>query len=100
GGGVAAWRLTRNVAFGPRPRGGVPGNVSFRRVASNRFPINGADFGVGFAKIWHTGAMSTSSAKPRLVPCHFTVEDLQLIEWSGREKGQRARNAPKGDPTP
>jgi hypothetical protein len=44
--------------------------------------------------------MSTSPAKPRLVPCHFTVEDLQLIEWSCREKAQRARNDAKRDATP
>ena len=44
--------------------------------------------------------MSTSSAKPRLVPCHFTVEDLQLIEWSCREKAQRARKDAKNDSTP
>ena len=44
--------------------------------------------------------MPTSSAKPRLVPCHFTVEDLQLIEWSCREKAQRARNDAKRDTTP
>jgi hypothetical protein len=44
--------------------------------------------------------MSTSSAKPRLVPCHFTVEDLQLIEWSCREKAQRARTEAKQNTTP
>lgn len=51
-------------------------------------------------EIWHTRSMSTSSAKPRLVPCHFTVEDLQLIEWSCREKAQRARKDAKNDSTP
>ena len=55
----------------------------------------------GWAKIWHTGSMTTSSsAKPRLVPCHFTVDDLQLIEWSCREKAQRARKDAKSDATP
>jgi hypothetical protein len=44
--------------------------------------------------------MTTSAAKPRLVPCHFTVEDLQLIEWSCREKAQRARSDAKSDTTP
>jgi hypothetical protein len=44
--------------------------------------------------------MPTSSPKPRLVPCHFTVEDLQLIEWSCREKAQRARKDAKNDATP
>ena len=55
---------------------------------------------VGLARIWHTEQMPTSSAKPRLVPCHFTVEDLQLIEWSCREKAQRARSDAKRDTTP
>ena len=55
---------------------------------------------VGLAKIWHTEQMPTSSAKPKLVPCHFTVEDLQLIEWSCREKAQRARSDAKRDTTP
>ena len=55
---------------------------------------------VGVAKIWHTGQMSTSSAKAKLVPCHFTVEDLQLIEWSCREKALRARNDAKRETTP
>ena len=44
--------------------------------------------------------MPTSSAKPKLVPCHFTFEDLQLIEWSCREKAQRARADAKRDTTP
>jgi hypothetical protein len=44
--------------------------------------------------------MPTSSAKPKLVPCHFTVEDLQLIEWSCREKAQRARKEAKSETTP
>jgi hypothetical protein len=44
--------------------------------------------------------MTTSSAKPRLIPCHFTVEDLQLIEWSCREKAQRARADAKHETTP
>jgi hypothetical protein len=44
--------------------------------------------------------MTTSSAKPKLVPCHFTVEDLQLIEWSCREKAQRARSDAKRETTP
>jgi hypothetical protein len=44
--------------------------------------------------------MTTSSAKPKLVPCHFTFEDLQLIEWSCREKAQRARSDAKNDTTP
>jgi len=43
---------------------------------------------------------SSSPAKPRLVPCHFTVEDLQLIEWSCREKAQRARKEAKNEATP
>ena len=55
---------------------------------------------VGLAKIWHTRQMPTSPAKPRLVPCHFTVEDLQLIEWSCREKAQRARSDAKRETTP
>jgi hypothetical protein len=55
---------------------------------------------VGLAAIWHTGSMSNPPAKPRLVPCHFTVEDLQLIEWSCREKAQRARKDAKSDTTP
>jgi hypothetical protein len=44
--------------------------------------------------------MTTSPAKPRLVPCHFPVEDLQLIEWACREKAQRARSEAKRDTTP
>jgi hypothetical protein len=44
--------------------------------------------------------MSTSSAKPRLVPCHLTVDDLQLIEWACREKAQRARSEAKRETTP
>ena len=44
--------------------------------------------------------MTTSPAKPKLVPCHFTVEDLQLIEWSCREKAQRARSDAKRETTP
>jgi len=44
--------------------------------------------------------MPTSSAKPRLVPCHLTVEDLQLIEWSCREKAQRARSDAKQETSP
>jgi hypothetical protein len=44
--------------------------------------------------------MSTSPAKPRLVPCHFTVDDLQLIEWACREKVQRARADAKRETTP
>jgi hypothetical protein len=44
--------------------------------------------------------MTTSSAKPKLVPCHFTFEDLQLIEWSCREKAQRARSDAKRETTP
>jgi hypothetical protein len=44
--------------------------------------------------------MPTSSAKPKLVPCHFTFEDLQLIEWSCREKAQRARSDAKRETTP
>ena len=44
--------------------------------------------------------MTTTSAKPKLVPCHFTFEDLQLIEWSCREKAQRARKDAKNDTTP
>jgi hypothetical protein len=44
--------------------------------------------------------MPTSSAKPKVVPCHFTFEDLQLIEWSCREKAQRARNDAKNESTP
>jgi hypothetical protein len=44
--------------------------------------------------------MQTSPPKPRLVPCHFTPEDLQLIEWSCREKAQRARADAKRDSTP
>ena len=44
--------------------------------------------------------MTTSPAKPKLVPCHFTVEDLQLIEWSCREKAQRARSETKRETTP
>jgi hypothetical protein len=48
----------------------------------------------------HTGQMPTSSAKPKLVPCHFTFEDLQLIEWSCREKAQRARSDAKRESTP
>jgi len=44
--------------------------------------------------------MTTSSTKPRLVPCHFTVEDLQLLEWSCREKAQRARTEAKHESTP
>jgi len=66
-----------------------------------------ADLGdshVVYARIgqdWHTGQMPTSSpAKPKLVPCHFTFEDLQLLEWSCREKAQRARTAAKSDTTP
>jgi len=50
--------------------------------------------------IWHTGQMSTSPAKPRLVPCHFTADDLQLIEWACREKAQRARKDAQRDDTP
>src|SRR5688572_24967454 len=64
---------------------------------------NGVSFqryGVGVAEIWHTGPMSTSSAKTKLVPCHFTVEDLQLIEWSCREKAQRAPKDAKNETTP
>jgi hypothetical protein len=44
--------------------------------------------------------MPTSSPKPKLVPCHFTVEDLQLIEWACREKAQRARGDAKRETTP
>jgi len=44
--------------------------------------------------------MPTSSAKPRLVPCHFTFEDLQLLEWSYREKAQRAGGDAKRETTP
>jgi hypothetical protein len=44
--------------------------------------------------------MPNPPAKPRLVPCHFTVDDLQLLEWSCREKAQRARNDAKKDSTP
>ena len=44
--------------------------------------------------------MPTSSAKPKLVPCHFTFEDLQLLEWSCREKAQRARGDAKRETTP
>jgi hypothetical protein len=44
--------------------------------------------------------MPTSSAKPKLVPCHFTFEDLQLIEWACREKAQRARSDAKRETTP
>jgi hypothetical protein len=43
---------------------------------------------------------TSSSAKPKLVPCHFTFEDLQLIEWSCREKAQRARSSAKSETTP
>jgi hypothetical protein len=60
----------------------------------------GLDAGTGSAKIWHTGSMTTPPAKPRLVPCHFTVEDLQLIEWACREKVQRARKDAKNETTP
>ena len=49
---------------------------------------------------WHTAWMPTSSAKPKLVPCHFTFEDLQLLEWSCREKAQRARSDAKRETTP
>jgi hypothetical protein len=56
--------------------------------------------GVGLAGIWHTGSMSNPTAKPKLVPCHFTVEGLQLIEWSCREKAQRARKDAKNETTP
>ena len=71
-------------------------------------PCKGSAFGPPFlfiswvvsAKTRHTDKMSNSSAKPRLVPCHFTVEDLQLIEWSCREKAQRARSDAKRDTTP
>jgi hypothetical protein len=35
-----------------------------------------------------------------MVPCHFTVDDLQLLEWSCREKAQRARKDAKQDSTP
>jgi hypothetical protein len=44
--------------------------------------------------------MPTPPTKARLVPCHFTFEDLQLIEWSCREKAQRARSDAKRDSTP
>ena len=45
--------------------------------------------------------MPTSSpAKPRLIPCHLTVEDLQHIEWACREKAQRARKDAKSEATP
>ena len=71
-----------------------------RRLFRRRFGPLFSVLGVTLAKIWHTGKMPTSSAKPRLVPCHFTVEDLQLIEWSCREKAQRARNDAKSDTTP
>ena len=52
------------------------------------------------AKTWHTAQMATSTAKPKLGPCHFTFEDLQLIEWSCREKAQRARGDAKRETTP
>ena len=48
----------------------------------------------------HTRQMANSSTKPRLVPCHFTFDDLQLIEWACREKAQRARTEAKRDTTP
>jgi len=44
--------------------------------------------------------MPNSTTKPKLVPCHFTVEDLQLIEWSCREKALRARADAKRETTP
>jgi hypothetical protein len=44
--------------------------------------------------------MATTPAKPKLVPCHLTFEDLQLIEWACREKAQRARSEAKRDSTP
>ena len=44
--------------------------------------------------------MPTPPARPKLVPCHLTFEDLQLIEWACREKAQRARADAKRDSTP
>jgi hypothetical protein len=44
--------------------------------------------------------MANSPAKPKMVPCHFTVDDLQLLEWACREKAQRARSDAKRDETP